>query len=99
MKEPSPGLAIDASAGLALGLTLMGAWFFAQGAMDTVDWLAIIVRTQQNLRLADPGTFAWTPEQIGSMVSTGFELAVGAFLLFGNAGLRRLIQRVKYAGT
>jgi hypothetical protein len=93
MKEPRSDKAINASIGLSLGLTLIGVWLLAQGAIDSIYWLTLIVRTKQ---MAQQMGFEWTPDQTAAMAATVFELGVGAWLVFGNAGLRRLIYKFRY---
>ncbi|BCT93015.1 hypothetical protein LYSHEL_20380 [Lysobacter helvus] len=95
MKEPRSEQAIDASVGLSLGLTLIGFWLFAQGVVDAVYWLALILRTRQEA----PVEFSWRPEQIASMVMAAFQLGFGAFLVLGSAGIKRFIDRARYAGS
>jgi len=96
MKEPRSDQAINASVGLSLGLTLIGIWFLADGTIGAVYWLALIVRTKQHVEQLD---FEWSPEQLASMASTVFEVAVGACLVLGSTGLRQLIHRLRYAGN
>jgi len=96
MKEPRSDQAINASVGLSLGLTLIGIWFLANGTIGAVYWLALIVRTKQHVEQLD---FEWSPEQLASMASTVFEVAVGACLVLGSTGLRQLIHRLRYAGN
>ena len=93
MKEPRSDQAINASIGLSLGLTLIGVWIFAQGAIDSIYWITLIVRTKQMEQQID---FDWEPDQIASIVTTIFELALAAWLSFGNSGLRRLIYKFRY---
>lgn len=95
MKEPRSEQAINASVGLSLGLTLIGVWFLGNGTIDAMYWLALIVRSKQHV---DSLSFEWSPEQIASMVSTVFEVAVGACLVLGSTGLQHLIHRLRYAG-
>jgi len=96
MKEPRSDQAINASVGLSLGLTLIGIWFLGDGTIGAVYWLALIVRTKQHVEQLD---FEWSPEQLASMASTVFEVAVGACLVLGSTGLRQLIHRLRYAGN
>jgi hypothetical protein len=93
MKEPRSEQTISAPIGLSLGLTLIGIWFLAHAAIDSIYWLTLIVRVKQ----MDPQvSFEWTPDQVASMIATVFQLGLSAWLVFGNAGLRRLIYKFRY---
>lgn len=101
MREARSEEAISAPVGLALGLTLIGAWLFATALVDASYWLTLILRTRQMTHLSGV-PFEWTPEQIGSMVSTAIQLVLSAWLILGSSGVRRLIDRLRYgqhAGT
>lgn len=93
MKEPRSEQTIDAAIGLSLGLILLGAWLFTQGFLDMVYWLTLALRTRQ---LAEHYVHEWNPDQIASMTVTVFELALGAWLVLGNSGIRRLIYNFRY---
>ena len=95
MKEPRSEESIDASVGLSLGLTLLGVWFLAQGLLDSLYWLSLVLRTRHLVRTQQYG-FEWEPDQIASMAVTIFELAIGAWLVLGSSGVRRLIYRFRY---
>ena len=92
MKEPRSDQAMSASIGLSLGLTLIGVWFLAQGVIDSVYWLALIVRIKQDQQLG----FEWIPSQIASMTVTIFQVGLGTWLVLGSSGLRRLIYKLRY---
>jgi len=93
MTEPRSEQAISASIGLSLGLTLIGVWILAQGAIDSAYWLTLLVRAKQQTQESG---FELAPDQVASMAATAFELGLGAWLVFGNAGLRRLIYKFRY---
>lgn len=93
MKESRSGQAIDASIGLSLGLTLIGVWFFAQGLVDAIYWLALAVWAKQNPQMSG---FEWTADQAASMIATGFQLGVGAWMVLGTSGIQRHIRRFRY---
>ncbi len=92
MKEPRSEQSVDASIALSLGLTLIGVWVFAYALIDSVYWVALVIRSYQSAR----SVVDWNPEEVANMVSTAVELAVGAWLVFGNAGIKRLIHRFRY---
>jgi Kef-type K+ transport system membrane component KefB len=92
MKEPRSDQAMSASIGLSLGLTLIGVWFLAQGVIDSVYWLALIVRIKQDQQLG----FEWIPSQIASMTVAIFQVGLGTWLVLGSAGIRRLIYKFRY---
>jgi hypothetical protein len=93
MKEPRSEQSISAPVGLSLGLTLIGVWIFARGLVDAVYWLTLIVRMRQ---LNQEMGFVWPADQTASIVTTVFELVLGAWLVLGNAGLRRVIYKLRY---
>lgn len=92
MTEPRSEQSVDASIALSLGLTLIGVWVFAYALIDSVYWVALVIRSYQSAR----SVVDWNPEEVANMVSTAVELAVGAWLVFGNAGIKRLIYRFRY---
>ena len=93
MKEPRSEQAISAPIALSIGLTLIGVWFLAEGAIDAIYWFALIMRTKQMPHMSG---FEWSSDQIASMVATAFELVVGIWLVLGNAGFRRVIYKFRY---
>jgi len=38
----------------------------------------------------------WTPQQIASMVATTIQLFLSAWLVIGNAGVQRLVYKIRY---
>lgn len=93
MKEPRSEQAIDASVGLSLGLTLIGMWLLAQGAIDSFYWLIYVLRARQYEQGVN---FEWAPDQVASMVATGFEVCIGAFLLLGSTVVKRYIHQLRF---
>lgn len=94
MKEPRSENAIDAAVGLSLGLTLIGVWFMAQGAIEAVYWINLILWTKH---VTTPEDFHWwSPEKIAAVTAMVFELVAGIGLVLGNTGLRRLIYKLRY---
>lgn len=92
MREPRSEEAIRSPTALSLGLTLIGAWFFANALVDASYWLALFVRSRQtsNIRVD------WTPEQIASMIATAVELIISFWLLFGSTGITQLIYKLRH---
>ena len=95
MREPRSEQALDSSVAMALGLTLIGVWVMAYGLVDGVYWLTLLVRTQQ----IDSTYFEWSHEQIAGMVATAVEILIAVWLIFGNAGIKRLIYRYRYGAS
>jgi Na+/melibiose symporter-like transporter len=93
MKESRSEQAIDASVGLSLGLTLIGAWLLAQGIVDAAYWLTLYTYTRQYVQGLP---FEWTPDQIASVVATALQLVVGVGLILGSPAIRRLIHQFRY---
>jgi Na+/melibiose symporter-like transporter len=98
MKEPKSEESIDASVGLSLGLTLLGVWLLAQGLLDSLYWLSLVLRAKHLIQ-TQHYNFEWQPDQIASMAVTLFELVIGAWLVLGSTGVRRLIYRFRYGSS
>lgn len=93
MKEPRSEQAVDASVGLSLGLTLIGVWFFAEGLLSAVHWVTFASMTRH---ANDMYAFSWDPDQVASMALTGFQIVLGALLMFGSSWVKKLIYRLRY---
>lgn len=91
MSERRSEEAIDASIALSLGLTLLGAWFFANALIDSSYWLVYLFRSRQ----VEDVALHWSHEQVAHMVSTGVELVVSLWLLVGSGGIKRLIYKLR----
>ena len=92
MREERPVVAVGSPIALSLGLTLIGAWFFANALSDLSYWLTLFVMSKRNPNLP----IEWRPEQIASMIETVVEAVISFWLLFGNSGITRLISRLRY---
>jgi hypothetical protein len=92
MREPRSEQAIGAPVALSLGLTLIGIWFLASALVDVSYWLTIFIRSKQDNGIP----VEWTPKQIASMVATLTRLLLSVWLIFGAAGIRRLIYKFRY---
>ncbi|MFT3667953.1 MAG: hypothetical protein QM795_05070 [Pseudoxanthomonas sp.] len=95
MREPRVEPPMDASLALSVGLTLIGIWVLAYGFVDAIYWLTLLIRTRQ----VQAVYFEWSHEQVASVFATLAELAIGLWLVFGNAGIRRLIYRYRYGAS
>lgn len=95
MREPRSEQKLDASVAMSLGLTLIGLWVLGYGLVNAAYWLTLMV----SIYRIGAEAYAWTPEQIAGVTATGVELAVGVWLVFGNAGLKRLIYRFRYGAS
>lgn len=95
MREPRSEQQIDASIAMSIGLVLLGVWFFANAVTDAVYWLSLFFVSR---RVADAG-FTWAPDQIASMVATVAEAILALWLLFGNAGIKRLVYQFRYGDS
>jgi len=98
MKEARSEQSIDASVGLSLGLTLLGVWFLAQGILDSLYWLLLVFQTKKLTQSQSYG-FDWQPDQVASMAVTVLELVIGAWLILGSTGIRRLIYKFRYGNS
>jgi hypothetical protein len=95
MREPRSEGPIGFPTALSLGLTLIGAWLFANALVDATYWLTLFVRSKQIGNIP----VEWTPEQIASMIATLVELTISFWLLFGSSGIRQLIFKFRYGAT
>jgi hypothetical protein len=95
MKEARSEQTVDSSIGLSLGITLIGVWLIGQGLLDSIYWLAMIIRTNSLVSSKNYG-FEWQPDDIASMVLAGFELLIGGWLVLGSSGVKRLIYKFRY---
>jgi hypothetical protein len=92
MREPRSETSLSGSMAFSVGLTLLGVWVLAYALPDAVYWGTLFLLTRQ----IDDVYFSWTEEQIASIVSTGAELALAIWLIFGSTGIKRLILRFRY---
>ena len=92
MHEPRSEQVIGAPVALSLGLTLIGIWLLATALVDASYWLTVFVRSRQPKDMP----IEWTPQQIASMVATAIQLFLSAWLVIGNAGVQRLIYKIRY---
>ncbi|TXI47388.1 MAG: hypothetical protein E6Q50_13960 [Lysobacter sp.] len=95
MREPRSEQQLDASIAMSIGLTLLGVWFFAQAFADAVYWFSLLLISQ---RMPDM-SFVLAADQVASICATVAELVVAVWLLFGNAGIKRLIYRFRYGDS
>lgn len=98
MREPRSEEAIGTPVALSLGLTLIGVWLLAYAVPDAIYWLTYVVLSKQLMQGVDV-PMEWTHEQIANMVATLVQLSLSFWLIFGSAGLRRLIYRFRYGET
>lgn len=92
MREPRSEQVLGAPVALSLGLTLIGAWFFATSVIDASYWLTLIIHSKEVI----DGPVEWSHEQIASMVANFTRLFLSLWLLFGTAGIQRLIYKFRY---
>ena len=92
MREPRSEQALGAPVALSLGLTLIGVWLLATALVDASYWLTLIIRSKQ----MNGVPVEWTPQQVASMVADFTRLFLSVWLIFGTAGIRRLIYKLRY---
>lgn len=95
MSEPRSEQVIGAPVALSLGLSLLGLWLLANALIDGGYWLTVLLLFHRD----DTGMLSLGHDQIAGMVATVLELVVGVWLVFGNAGLSRLVFRFRYGET
>jgi hypothetical protein len=92
MREPRSEKAVSAPVALSLGLTLIGVWFLAEALVDASYWLTLFIRSRQMSSVP----VEWTHKQIASVVAAFTRLFLSVWLVFGTAGIRRLIYKFRY---
>jgi hypothetical protein len=78
---------------LTLGSILIGVWVLSSAIADTIYWLAFSAMNR-----FDPVS-ALNADAKAAMVSTAFELAIGAWLVFGAKGLGALLWKIRTGGV
>lgn len=92
MKEPRSDTAINGSLAMSLGLVLMGVWFLANAIADGFYWLVYFAQAAQLPTYSSD----WQPEQTANIVAALVQLVLAMILIFGHAGIRRLVHRIRY---
>lgn len=92
MHEPRSEPTIDASIALSLGLVLMGLWLLANALLDLSYWLTLLMLHSQKIAVS----FEWTGTEIAALVSSIVRLVLALWLLFGTAGIKRLIGKFRH---
>ena len=95
MKEPRSEIAMGAATAFPLALAVMGIWLFANAIVDVAYWLVLFAQ----VRGADMPGVELTPSQWSSVAATVVRLLLSLWLIFGNAGIRRLIARARHGGA
>ena len=83
---------MDGSMALSVGLTLLGVWLLATVLPNATYWLSLFVLSRQSSGYH----LGWGPEQMASIATTIAELVLAVWLVFGSAGIRRLILRFRH---
>lgn len=92
MKEPRSDTAVNGPLAMSIGLSLLGVWLLAGAFADSAYWLVYLAQLVQQ-----PGyENVWHPHQTARLVAILAQWLLGLVLIFGNAGIRRLILRLRY---
>jgi hypothetical protein len=94
MREPRSEATIGASTAMSLALTILGVWLFVTGLVSTAYWAVIFYQVSRS-----EFDVAIDPRQYAEMAATAANLVIGLWLVIGNAGIRRLVARLQYAGS
>lgn len=94
MHEPRSEKTIGADTAMSLALTILGVWLFAKGVIGAAYSTMLVYQVSH---AGVPVELA--PRQYADMASTAAALVVGLWLVLGNAGIRRLVTRLQYAGS
>ena len=95
MREPRSEQAVGERVALSLGLTLIGVWFFASALTDATYWLVLVIRSKQLKDIP----MEWTDKQIASMAEVAVQLLLSVWLIFGSAGIRRIVYKFRYGAS
>ena len=87
--------ALGESVALSLGLTLIGVWFFASAFANAIYWLVLVIHSKQMNDIP----MEWTDKQIASMIEVAVQFLLSLWLIFGSAGIRRIVYRFRYGAT
>jgi hypothetical protein len=91
MREPRSETAMDGSVALTVGLTLLGIWVLSHALPDAIYWVTLFLLS----RRIDAGHIDWQNDQIANILATAGQLALALWLIFGSAGIKRLILRFR----
>lgn len=74
-----------------VAFSVMGLWVLATAIPDIFYWVTFV----HQVKSAGMGSPELSPENLGNIVATTVELAIGSWLLFGSKGLLSIIRRVR----
>lgn len=77
-----------------IAYSILGLWVLSRAVPDMIYWIMTISALPSEVHTIDVSQ-RW----YAAIVSTGFEMAIGIWFLFGAKGLRGLLRRLKYAGS
>ncbi len=76
-----------------IAFSVLGLWVLATAVPDVFHWATFVYLTISS----GVGRSGISPEQIGNIISTGVELAIGFWLLLGSKGVVGIVRRMRDA--
>ncbi len=92
MKERRSEESIGASVAMSLAMTAIGVWLLATALVDAAYWITVFAR----VKVAGVPGFELDPQQTGEIVAAAVQLGIAVWLVFGNAGITRVIHHLKF---
>jgi Ca2+/Na+ antiporter len=96
MREPRPPVRAEAAEVEGIALTLLGLWLCAAALSDAVYWVIVHLSLSRSEMWVG---YEVSSETFASMVTTGFELVLGLWLMLGSRGWQQALRRWRYAGS
>lgn len=95
IKTQEPPKSLDSTEIEVIAFSILGLWVLASALSDAFHWVTYIYIIKNSVA----PRVELSPENIGNIVATVVELAIGFWLLFGAKGVIGVIRRMRHAGS